>query len=403
MAEHADREYVIPLRPSELIDLLCAAAGPGGGPGLTPGERHDFRRLCRHLAAHYHLEYFPHLKRLKDAYAPFDPDADERSLATVSDDERQARLVRLFAEFDWLMERANYQKLSREAIRAATDEVSHWGLNMDIDFAVFDRLEVYYRGDALGRRTRRRVRNLFRREDVTVPIYQRLAIILKQRPHARLGPAADTRSVYLKLFKEVPKIDVEMLLPGTELRMPKLQRGKLGASMAGTVGFIGWKVFREFHQLTLSNPFSFYGPLSLVLGYGYRQWAGFQSVRKSYSLQLTQSLYYQNLDNNAGVFFRLLDAAEEQECREAILGYYCLWRYAGPDGWAAATLDDFVEQELERRADVTVDFEIGDALGKLERLGFVERVEDRYRAIPVEDAVRRLGESTIAGAEVANA
>ena len=64
-------------------------------------------------------------------------------------------------------------------------------------------------------------------------------------------------------------------------------------------------------------------------GYGYKQYAGYQITKQTYSKMLTESLYYQNLDNNAGVFHRLLDAAEEQECREAVLAYFFLWRFAG--------------------------------------------------------------------------
>ena len=69
-----------------------------------------------------------------------------------------------------------------------------------------------------------------------------------------------------------------------------------------------------------------YAPIALVLGYAYKTWAGFQSTKKNYMYTLTQSLYYQNLDNNAGLLYRILDEAEEQESREAILGYFFLWR-----------------------------------------------------------------------------
>jgi hypothetical protein len=260
-----------------------------------------------------------------------------------------------------------------------------------VDFDVFERLEVYYRGDSLGERTVRQWRNWYRLTTVPVPMFRRLVLILKQRSHKRLGPNADTRNVFLKLFKDIPKMDVEMLLPGAETRMPGLQRGKLGVSMASTVGFVVWKVAQEINRV-LANPWAFYGPLSLVLGYGYRQWFGFQSVRKSYSLLLTQSLYYQNLDNNAGVIHRLLDAAEEQECREALLAYYFLWRYAGADGWSAEVLDDAIESHLDGRAGVKVDFEIGDALDKLVRLHFVDHIGHTYRAVPVEQALRSIGD-----------
>src|SRR6185295_2115696 len=107
-------------------------------------------------------------------------------------------------------------------------------------------------------------------------------------------------------------------------------------------------------------------------------------------LQLTQSLYYQNLGNNQGVLFALLDEAEEQECREALLAYYYLWRHAGPAGWKASDLDDYVEMDLERLADLKVDFEIEDALAKLERLKLVTKIDDRLAAVPIEQALESL-------------
>ena len=39
---------------------------------------------------------------------------------------------------------------------------------------------------------------------------------------------------------------------------------------------------------------------------------------------LADSLYFKNLDNNAGVFHHLVDAAEEEEFKEAVLAYYFL-------------------------------------------------------------------------------
>src|SRR6266436_4865879 len=105
---------------------------------------------------------------------------------------------------------------------------------------------------------------------------------------------------------------------------------------------------------------------------------------------LTESLYYQNLDNNAGVMTRLLDEAEEQECREAILAYYCLWKFAPPQGWTAEQLDDYVELYLEGAAKLKVDFEIGDALAKLERLKLVQKHGSMYRAVPLDKALAML-------------
>src|SRR6185436_10749928 len=69
--------------------------------------------------------------------------------------------------------------------------------------------------------------------------------------------------------------------------------------------------------------------LGVTCGYGIRSFYGYLQTKQKYQLNLTESLYYQNLDNNAGVLSRLLDEAEEQENREAILAYFFLWQARG--------------------------------------------------------------------------
>lgn len=397
MAEYADREHFLPIRKSDLVDLLCKSR-PLGDAGLLTAEQQDkFRRFCAIVGASIHHQFHARLDALKDAYAPFDPDRDTKVLRPLDDDERARRLEALFAEFDGLLQRANFKKLSHDQIEEASKAVSAWGINLDVDFSCFDRLEVYIRGEVNGTRPLRVWYKPWITEERSVRIYTRLVIILKQRPHRRLGKNADVKNVLLRLFKDIPTVDIEMLLPGGRMKMPALDRGKLGASLASAIGFAGWKVFNDLSQLTMSfvqkNPLALYGPLSLLLGYGYKQYASYSYTKQQYASRLTESLYYQSLDGNAGVLNRLLDEAEEQECREVFLGYFHLWRHASADGWTEEQLDDYIEIDLERVAGIKVDFEVDDALEKLERMKLVERSGERYRAVPIDEALRRIDEA----------
>ncbi len=186
-----------------------------------------------------------------------------------------------------------------------------------------------------------------------------------------------------------------MLLPGGRIRMPGLERLKLGGSVTSSLAYVGWKL-STFPLLSLlgglatSTLWLLYMPTALILGYGYKTWYSFQVSRQTYMLQLTQSLYYQNLDNNGGVMFRLLDEAEEQEIRETLLAYFYLWRYAADRGWTPAELDDYVEIDLEKRLGIEIDFEIADALRKLEQARIAEVSDGRYRAVPIDTAQDRL-------------
>src|SRR5438105_4566817 len=103
MAEYKDREHFIPLRKSEIVDLLC------GNDSLSRSDEELFRHFCRLLAATYHIEYNQRLEQLKSAYSPFDPDTDNLALNKLRAEEKQRRINDLFSDFGWLMERANYK------------------------------------------------------------------------------------------------------------------------------------------------------------------------------------------------------------------------------------------------------------------------------------------------------
>ena len=70
-------------------------------------------------------------------------------------------------------------------------------------------------GRRAGRALRRRLRSGLRSETVEVPIYRRLVVIFHVRATSELSKLLDAQDVHIKLFKDIPKADLEMLLPGT--------------------------------------------------------------------------------------------------------------------------------------------------------------------------------------------
>jgi hypothetical protein len=384
VAEYANREHFIPIRKTDLVELLCSDAQ------LPRADQEQFRRFCRGLIATLHCEYQARLEELKDAYAFFDPDSDTEPLEAHSDEERNRQIERLFDRFIALLERANFNRLSHDDLVAALHKHSDWGINLEVNFDVFDRLEIFARGDILGRRTRRRWRNLLRPEEVSVPVYQRLVVILRLRDHAEKTKFIDTESVYIKIFKDIPKVDLEMLLPGTRVKLSLVDRGKIVLPTLSGVVLTAWKFLQGALTLALSSAYNSIAFLSLVggtLGYGVRSFYGYLQTKQKYQLNLTQSLYYQNLDNNAGALFRLLNEAEEQEFREAVLAYFFLLTRAGEAGWNREHLDDAIEEFLEQAAKIKVDFEIGDAVDKLVHFQLVEdRGDGLLYAVPLREA-----------------
>ncbi len=400
MAEYQDREHYIPLRKSDLVELLCK------DQKLDAREREPFRQFCRLVGAVWHFEYLETLERLKDAYAPFDPDAVTKPLTPLPADQRPKRTDQLFEQFIALMERANFKRLGRKDIEAAVEGgASDWGVNMYVDFDVFERLELFTRSEGVTTRTKRHPVLFWRKEEKKVDTYRRIVLLVKLRTHKRLPATIDTDAVFAKMFKDIPKLDLEMILPGTSLQMPPGQKWKLGGSLLGTIGYGIYRVFTELWEgiaalFGLAMKFTMgaataaagvlWGPFLLLGGYAYKQYAGYQVTKQTYSKMLTESLYYQSLDNNLGVVTQVLDEAEEQECRETILAYYYLWKHAPREGWSSEQLDDYVELELEGKANLKVDFEVDDALAKLEKLNIVTKAGDKYRAVGLDKALELL-------------
>lgn len=374
------REHYIPLRRTDLVHLLCQQLA------ADPSRADGFRRFCDILSATLHFDYKKLYDGLKDTYAPFDPENTTLNLVSLPPEERKATMGKLFAKIDDLLKKANFLPLGQVDLERASKLRSEWGINMDVQFDLFEKLQLYARGDAVGQRTRRHWLRFWQEETVNVPIYQRLAVIIKLKKSKRFPKDVDTDDVFLKYLKDIPQADIEMLLPGARIVMPGIHRLKVGGSMLSGLGLIVWKIL----STALLSVTVLYGMAFAVLGYGWRQYAGYQSARHACSLRLTESLYFLTLANNAGVIHCLLDEAEEQDSREAVLAYYFLLNAADPAGMTMSELDETIERYLQSATGQPIDFEVDDALEKLEGMQIVTRAGDRYTAIPLDAALERL-------------
>ena len=389
------KEQYIPIRVADLIGYLCAEAGPLGDRHLSEEQRAAFTRFASAVVAHVHAIYQSEIRQLKDTYAAFDPDADPKPLDPLRGEERDRALDSLFETLVHLMRRANYIRLSRSEMEQIMCGASNWGVDMDVAWDAFEKVEVFYRGKGVTTRMRNGLVRFWRKFPVPVPTFARAAVMFKTCPHKRLDEDTDHAGVYLKLFKDMPQIDIEMLLPGGRVRMPKFDRFKIGSSLAGSGAYVVWKL-SQFPLMSLFGGFgtnvllALYTPLALLGGYGYKTWYAFHSSRQTYLHQLRQSLFYQNLANNSSVMFRLLDEAEEQEVRESLLAYFFLWKYGGEQGWGTEELDFYIEQDLKKRLPIEINFEIIDALAKLTRAGLVVKRDHRYVAVPIDQAQTKL-------------
>jgi hypothetical protein len=377
-------EHFIPLRKSDLVRMLT------NDPALELHEREAFAQFCQLVDATIHHEFHQHLEELKDAYAPFDPDADPKPCEVLTLEQREAHAERLIDRFEYLLQKANFRKLSAEELQYSLNTHNESGVEVLANLEIFDHLEIYVRGSVVGKRVFRNWSRFGRLQQVEVCTYQRLALLFRLKPGASSNQPIDPAAVVLKLFKNIPKSDVEMLLPGTRIRMTLVDQGKILIPTLSGIGITLFKIIQGAAAVafaSLHGAIAFLALISGVFGYGLRSFYGYLNTRDRYHLNLTRSLYFQNLDSNAGVIHRLLDEAEEQEFREVILAWWLL-RKNRFTPVTSEELDRAAEAWLQEKLGVAVDFEVSDALAKLRRMGLCRELPGKkFRAVDLEAAL----------------
>lgn len=399
MAPSRDRH--LPLRRHDVVELCAADAR------LPAADRAAFRDLCRILQGVFHFEFHAQLEELKRCHAPFDPDADTVPIGATTPAERQQLHDGMVAGLTQLLQAGNYEPIPRRTLEDSLRGESLFQVRLAVDFDDFEDLLLFRRGGSERTATLRTWGGL-RKRTITFANYDRVALLVRFRDQAWFDGKKRRElpfvpgSTVLKLFRNVPAADLEMLFPNTEVRMKPIDMVLIGVPAAvGGVVVLVTKLLGTL--LLLGSLFAFWLGLrddevvldqtalvALAVGAGtlavfvWKQVNRFKTRKIRFLKALTENLYFKSLDNNAGVFHRLLDDAEEEEGKEAMLAYWFLHTSAGP--LTSEAIDRGVERWLQERAGRRVDFDIADAAHKLARLGLVTQQGDEWTALPLADA-----------------
>ncbi len=340
----------------------------------------------------FHYEYFEWLTELKDLYSPLDPDSDCADIVDCSraltDDSDEAFL----RPFEAALIRANYRPLKLEVLEKAVAAPNELGLNYVPNFKLFEHLKVYVRGQTKVSRLVRSFRTKFRKREIIHPSYSRMVVILKFRKDAKLDQFARSDVLYLRMFKDVPHVDMEMHLPeqGVRVKMRMIDKAQIGSPLVAFPATLAAKLAGAVF-FGLSMPSLAIGGLILApVTAGVNSFFGFQRAKQKHLAHMIRHLYYLTLANNGSVITRLIDSAEEEEFKEALLAYFFLLKSEEHDVWDQPRLDAAVEHFLNEATGLVVDFEVGDAVKKLLRLGLVRDDGGRLLAVSLDQALASL-------------
>lgn len=384
----------IPFRKADIV-AMCLAEGR-----LTTQQEAQFGQAADKIEDHLQRDFLLVRQRLKSAYAPMDPDADTRVLEEFRHTASPADLA---AALEEVLERANYDKVTAQALLQALGASSLFQVRVTVDLDDFAEVLLFTRGASQREVVQRSFFGLRRRHSRFIS-FDRVLLYLRLKDdvdtESAIG-ACQPGSTLLKLFQNVPEADLEMLFPNIRVEMRMRDRLLIGipavisgglvvtTKLGGTLLLLGslfgfWLgLSAEPVELDRATVLVLLTGAGALLAYLWKQFSKFRNRKLKYTQALTENLYFKLLDNNAGVIYRLLEDAEESEGKESLLAYYCLLAAGRP--LTMADLDGLIERWFAEKWQCKLDFDIGDALDKLLQLGLVLQVDSSWQATTAEE------------------
>ncbi|WP_379826421.1 TMEM143 family protein [Flavobacterium notoginsengisoli] len=395
------REHYIPFNKEFLLEQQIALAE-------DPKKADDFKKLFDIIEHYYHYESFNLNRNLKQNYALYDPDLSEK--------EREGFIGKsdfgIFKEtLLTVLERGNYYRIDEETLKAAFEESDLIGLNLAIDFNAFKDFELYARGH---HKAKEKVKKFFFwKKEVEIEYYDRVLIYLNYSDadylaakKVKLGKMPiDPGSIALKIFKRVPKNDLETTFPNA---VPKMSlKDKMLLWIPGVFGGISllsakvipallnmYDAYQTGETIDLLNSKTSLNQGLIALGilaaYCFRQYNNFINKKIRYSKTLSDSLYFKNVGNNSGAFYSLLNSSEEEALKETILAYAFLSR--SQNALTASELDSQIESWFAAHLKTDLDFDVNDALLKLKSIGLGIETDGKWNVIPLNEALVKIDE-----------
>ena len=396
------KSHFIPMPRHEVRERLVAE------PAFAPLIQEGLESVCKMLEALDHHSSLGQLERLKVLYSAMDPDS-ERALDL-------AEVDAFIATFEEVLVDGNWEHISDEEFELALEGESLFPISMDVRLDEFVTMKLYKLGhDEMTESMPSTLDKLLRRpgKEVKFDVYNRVIQIIRfqesewfvEQGKKKYDPGKMGVGLHLRLFKNVPVADLEVIFPNTSPKMRPVDKAKI--SLPLLVGLV-----MLFQQYLL--PIMVGGPtvdlsqalliaLAGALGsYAMKAYMTYRKTKEDYMAAVAKDLYFKGQANNQAVLNMVIDLAEEQEGKESLLCYTFLLAEADV-GHSIASLDERIEAWLAEQ-DVYADFEIRDAVGDLAEIGLVE-LADGVRnddgswnidaplgraAVPIKESLARL-------------
>jgi len=340
------------------------------------------------MEAIWHHSMHSELEQLKTLYEDMDPD----QIRTPNTENIEPFLEIL----DETLQNGNWEEISQDELNEALAGEDVFPISLDVRFDELAKLRLYKLGELSVPDVRYSWFGL-KKTEVTTESYDRVIQVLEfrdekwfqEKKRMNFYPGENATGLHLRLFKTVPKLDLETIFPNTSPMMRYVDKIKIGAPLIGGLVTLGIKFGPIlFGSESGDTSMAVVAGLTSALGtYVLKSYLSYQKTRENYLAQVSKDLYFKGQANNAAVLNMIVDLAEEQEVKEALLAYVFL--HTGNDKqYSQESLDDAIEDWLRGNFGFDVDFEVEDALGKLEEMRLLFKESDGHLNVtPIDEAL----------------
>jgi len=377
-----NKENFIPFRTDTLLERML------GDPRLKKGDHQNFLHFKRLLADRFHYEYREMFESIKNDFVSLDPDRETLWEPDFSEEERQEIQIRLYQSVRNLLKICNYNEFTEEQLDVCMKSQPIGGLSIQVDTGDFEEFQVYYRGV----RKKSELRSFLYFWSTPWEHVCLSRVFVMARLKEKYGG-----KVMIKMYKDVPLENIKVIAPKVKIVMPVFARLKVGGSVLGSLFTPLTKLIFAF---TLSWIYFFIILGGLLLA-AFKGVMSFLSSKTKYLHVFSSSLYYLNISNDLAAIVTLMDAAEEQDLKEAFLGYFILFVNN-----RALTIDEIdleAEKWIEEQFKHQLDFEVDDAIRKLKEKDIVftlpastpadnDANNEVYKACDLGEVLHRLDE-----------
>ena len=376
------RQQYIPVSRAKVKDAVFQL------DGIDDEMRDGLAKVSEMLEAIWHHSSHGGLENLKQLYEDMDPDQIGEANADGSEEF-------LSTLEDFLID-GNWEEINDEEMQEALDGEDVFPISLAVRFDELKTMKLYKLGEVSIEDERTSMFGI-KKETVTIHAFDRIVQILEfhdkswfeEHKQMKYYQGDEGKGLHLRLFKIVPKLDLETIFPNTSPQMRNLDKIKIFGPLIGGLVTLGLKFGPLlFGEETGDTSVSVLGGLLSALGmYILKSYMSYQKTREAYQTQVSKDLYFKGQANNAAVLNMIVDLSEEQEVKEALLAYIFLHVESGKR-YNEEQLDDRIEGWLLDTFGYDIDFEVDDALDKLVDLRLLIKAEDETLSVlPIDEAL----------------